>query len=44
LQVASGISVTPAAIVAAMRSDEVPNEMKNLISALAEFSKTAPPP
>ncbi len=44
LQAASAVSVTPAAIIDAMRVDEVPSEMKDLISMLEEFSKTAPSP
>ena len=40
LQEAYSVSVTPTAIIQAMRVDEIPQEMKTLISAIAKFAET----
>lgn len=44
LQAASGVSVTAAGIIEAMKADEVADEMKGLIALLTEFTKAVPPP
>lgn len=41
LQQRCGISITTNSIVAAMRNDEIPEEMTRLIGALADFAKPA---
>ena len=40
LQDAFGVSITPVAIIDAMKAEEIPNEMKELIATLVEFSGT----
>jgi energy-coupling factor transporter ATP-binding protein EcfA2 len=40
LQEEYGVSVTPASIVEAMRSDEIPDEMRRLLRDIAEFART----
>jgi hypothetical protein len=40
LQEEYGVSVTPASIIEAMRSDEIPNEMQQLLQGIAAFART----
>jgi hypothetical protein len=40
LQQECGVSVTPASIIEAMRSDEVPDEMRQLLQDIAAFART----
>lgn len=35
-----GVSVTPASIIEAMRSDEISDEMRRLLQDIGEFSRT----
>jgi hypothetical protein len=40
LQEEYGVSVTPASIIEAMRSDEIPDEMRRLLQDIGEFART----
>ena len=42
LQARYNISVTPTAVIDAMATDEVPDAMKDLVTALSEFTKVRP--
>lgn len=42
LQERYGVSVTPTAIIDAMRTDEIPKEMRDLIDSLSIFASTRP--
>jgi hypothetical protein len=42
VQAACGVSVTASAIIEAMRTEEVPDEMRRLINLLIEFSESVP--